>query len=709
MKRKCRLQNNRHTYLGWLRRASWTAKTCLAVLVADCPAGIAETLPTVIVTEERLRETESAAATLTPTPLLELPLSATHLTTEAFAERLPADIADLADYSPGISRRSNYWGLNSPTFQLRGFNTGSSTAYYRDGFRYQSLGPMAMANIEGIEILRGPVGALYGWADPGGAVYVRTKQPVATPLAEATVWTNSWGRTGLSGDFGGPTGAASRYRLVVSREEGGSFRDRQSLEQTLVAPSWSVDLGGGRNFSVALEWLNDRRTTDYGIPAVNGRPAQVPIDRVYGESWGRQHSQSTRFAVRWSQPLAEGRLNFAWSWYNFRYREYHDAESNAVSGTTLRRWYETYPEHYRWTTAYLDWTRDFATGPLAHRFLARLESANETRSIVGGEFGNYAPIDVYAPVYGQAWTPGSDFTRFDQCWQFRSLGLTVQDEIRIGTWTWLFGLRYADLKQTYDYTETQPNQLELHPRQSDTALMGRIGASWRLAAGWSVYGNFAAGALPTLPQTRAWNNDPFAPVTGRQTEFGAKYEPAGGRWIATLARFDIRRQNVRTSDPDHPGYTITTGEQRSQGLELAWQGRLPHGWRITAQGTWMDAVVTRDNRYPVGNQLPYAPEWSASAWLSRQFAATDGGHWQVGGGAVHVGSRHADFANTTRLPGHTRFDAGATYRRADWSITASVENLFDRIYYASGVENRPAVIYPGAPRTLSLRLTHRFQ
>lgn len=709
MERKCRLQNNRHTYLGWLRRASWTAKTCLAVLVADCPAGIAETLPTVIVTEERLRETESAVATLTPTPLLELPLSATHLTTEAFAERLPADIADLADYSPGISRRSNYWGLNSPTFQLRGFNTGSSTAYYRDGFRYQSLGPMAMANIEGIEILRGPVGALYGWADPGGAVYVRTKQPVATPLAEATVWTNSWGRTGLSGDFGGPTGAASRYRLVVSREEGGSFRDRQTLEQTLVAPSWSVDLGGGRNFSVALEWLNDRRTTDYGIPAVNGRPAQVPIDRVYGESWGRQHSQSTRFAVRWSQPLAEGRLNFAWSWYNFRYREYHDAESNAVSGTTLRRWYETYPEHYRWTTAYLDWTRDFATGPLAHRFLARLESANETRSIVGGEFGNYAPIDVYAPVYGQAWTPGSDFTRFDQCWQFRSLGLTVQDEIRIGTWTWLFGLRYADLKQTYDYTETQPNQLELHPRQSDTALMGRIGASWRLAAGWSVYGNFAAGALPTLPQTRAWNNDPFAPVTGRQTEFGAKYEPAGGRWIATLARFDIRRQNVRTSDPDHPGYTITTGEQRSQGLELAWQGRLPHGWRITAQGTWMDAVVTRDNRYPVGNQLPYAPEWSASAWLSRQFAATDGGHWQVGGGAVHVGSRHADFANTTRLPGHTRFDAGATYRRADWSITASVENLFDRIYYASGVENRPAVIYPGAPRTLSLRLTHRFQ
>lgn len=704
-----RRRDERRAYPGWLRRGGWMAKVCLAALVADCPAVAAESLPAVVVTEERLRETESEAATLTPTPLVELPLSASHLTVDAFTERLPADIADLADYSPGVSRRSNYWGLNSPTFQLRGFNTGSSTAYYRDGFRYQSLGPMAMANVEGIEILRGPVGALYGWADPGGAVHVRTKQPSSTPLTEASLWANQWGRAGVSGDFGGPTGEASRYRLVVSHEEGGSFRDRQSLQQTLLAPSWSIDLGGSRNFSVALEWLDDRRTTDYGIPAVNGRPAQVPVERVYTEPWGRQHSQSTRFSARWSQPLADGRLSVAWSWYDFRYLEYHDAESASVSGATLRRWYETYPEHYRWTTAYLDWAREFATGPLAHRFLGRLETARETRSIVGGEFGNYAPIDVYAPVYGQNWTPGADFTRFDQCWEFRSLGLTLQDEIRVGAWTWLLGLRYADLEQTYDYTETQPNQLELHPRQSDTALMGRIGASWRLGAGWSLYGNFASGALPTLPQTRAWNGDPFVPVTGTQTEFGAKYEPAGGRWLATLAWFDISRQNVRTSDPDHPGYTITTGEQRSQGLEVAWQGRLPKGWRVTAQGTWMDAVVSRDNRYRVGNKLPYAPEWSASAWLSRHFAAADGGRWQVGGGAVHVGARYADFDNATRLPGYTRFDTGATYGPADWSITASVENLFDRIYYASGVENRPTVIYPGAPRTVSLRLTHRIR
>lgn len=71
----------------------------------------------------------ATTATLSATPLFELPLSATQLSVEDFPDRLPKDIADLADYSAGVSRRSNYWGVNTPTFQLRGFNAGDGSAY----------------------------------------------------------------------------------------------------------------------------------------------------------------------------------------------------------------------------------------------------------------------------------------------------------------------------------------------------------------------------------------------------------------------------------------------------------------------------------------------------------------------------------------------------------------------------------------------------
>ena len=32
---------------------------------------------------------------------------------------------DAAEFSAGVGRRSSYWGFDSPTFQLRGFNAGN--------------------------------------------------------------------------------------------------------------------------------------------------------------------------------------------------------------------------------------------------------------------------------------------------------------------------------------------------------------------------------------------------------------------------------------------------------------------------------------------------------------------------------------------------------------------------------------------------------
>ena len=240
----------------------------------------------VIVLGRRDAPTESQTANLFPTDMMDLPQSVSRLAVDALPDRNPSSIAALADYAPGVSRRSNYWGLETPTFQLRGFNAGDSTAYYKDGFRYQARGPLPMANVEAIEILRGPVSALYGWSDPGGAVQVQVKQPSALPVRTLAVGVDQWGRRSVTGDLGGPLAAGSRYRVVAAREEGGSFRAGQSLRQTLLAPSAAWDFGGGRELTVSLEWMDDVRTTDYGIPAVGGAPADVPASRIYTEGWG---------------------------------------------------------------------------------------------------------------------------------------------------------------------------------------------------------------------------------------------------------------------------------------------------------------------------------------------------------------------------------------------------------------------------------------
>lgn len=655
----------------------------------------------------------STTASLTPTPLFELPLSATTLKTATFTERLPKDIADLADYSAGVSRRATYWGVNAPTFALRGFNAGDSTAYYKDGFRYQARGPVAMANVEAIEILRGPQSALYGWSDPGGAVQLRVKQPTAQTVRTASLQADVWGKTSSTVDLGGALSDTSRFRFVAAHEQGGSFRDQQNGEQTLLAPSIAFDFSGARQLQLSLEWLDDKRHTDYGIPAVDGAPADVPVSRAYTESWGKQHSQSTRLTSRWLQPAWDGDLALALSYYNFNYLDYRDAEPYALSGTSVKRWYESYPERYRWLTGYLDWSREFVTGDtahaVAHRISTRLETARESRSLDRGVLDEYAPIDLYRPVYGQAWTPTADYAVYDQTWTNQSLGLVFQDEIRTGNWTWLIGARFSYLRQVFDYTDYLPVAGQEHRIQSDRSITPRVGANWRATPWLALYANYSAGAMATLPQSRSFGGGAFTPLSSKQIETGVKLQPIDADWLASAAVFNIESSKLLTRDPEHPGYSLQTGVQRSRGLEVEWQGKLAPSWRLTAQGTWLDAYIAEDPRYTPGNRLPYVPRFGGSAWLTHRLAADGDGRWSISGGLVHQGDRYADFANHTRIPAFTRVDLGTTYRARAWAATLALENATDRRYYTSGVENRPAVIYPGAPRTLSVKLTHDFR
>lgn len=686
------------------------AKICATMAAVSCLAGLnaakaGETLATVEVHAQRGMPPLSAAA-LTPIPSFELPASASALQTGDFTERQPRSVADLADYLPGVSRSSNYWGVDTPTFQLRGFNAGSSTSYYRDGFRYQGRGPVAMSNVERVEILRGPQSALYGWAEPGGAVHLRTKQPTAERLRRFSAGADAWVLGRVEADLGGALGERDRFRFVFSHEAGRSFRERQSRRQTLLAPSWAHDFSGGRQLQLSAEWLEDRRDPDYGIPAMNGAPAHVPARRTYTEGWGNQHSRTQRLSGRWQQPAGDGQLSVALSYYTLRYREYHDAQSDSMAGRTLLRGYESYPERYRWLTGYVDWSRELATeGGIVHALSTRLELAREVREMDRGEWDNYTPIDILAPVRNLPWAPTADFTVYDQSWRNRSIGLVLQDEIRAGNWTWLLGARIGHLRQVFDFTEHRPAPSSRHQEQRDTAVTPRLGVSWRPLPWLALHANHARGALPELPQRRSFDGRAFDPAKGRQIEAGVKLQPESGAWLAALTHFDIVRENILTRDPAHPGFSIQTGEQRSRGIELEWQGRLAPRWFLAAQATWMDTEIVSDERYRPGNRLPYAARFGTSAWLRHTLPEADGGRWQLAAGFVHQGSRQADFANSVRLPPYTRFDAGATWRARDWSATLAVENLTDRRYYASGVENRPAVIYPGAPRTVSVRLT----
>ena len=119
---------------------------------------------------------------LTPIRLLDLPQSVQVVNRTLLDEQKTFEYADSLSYLAGVQRAytSIAGGLGNEV-AMRGFNLDFSNNYLRDGFKFYGLSLSDTADIEQIEVLKGPSSVLYGTAEAGGVVNLITKKPTETP------------------------------------------------------------------------------------------------------------------------------------------------------------------------------------------------------------------------------------------------------------------------------------------------------------------------------------------------------------------------------------------------------------------------------------------------------------------------------------------------------------------------------------------------
>ena len=123
--------------------------------------------------------------------------------------------------------------------------------------------------------------------------------------------------------------------------------------------------------------------------------------------------------------------------------------------------------------------------------------------------------------------------------------------------------------------------------------------------------------------------------------------------------FNITRQNVATADPNDPllQASIATGEQRSRGIELDISGEILPGWNIIASYAYINAEITEDNTFEVGNRRAGIPEHSASLWTTYRIQSGDLEGLGFGLGFNYVGNRKVDLDNTNSDRKSTRLNS----------------------------------------------------
>jgi iron complex outermembrane receptor protein len=209
----------------------------------------------------------------------------------------------------------------------------------------------------------------------------------------------------------------------------------------------------------------------------------------------------------------------------------------------------------------------------------------------------------------------------------------------------------------------------------------RLGATWKLAEGTSLYGQASTGSDP-IGSLLSMNlaGSAYKLTRSRQLEAGIKQSLAQGKAEWTAALYRITKDDIITRDLVNPALSVQGGSQSSRGAEFTASAALAPGWRVDANAAYTDAqfdeLLESGGVSRAGKRPANVPKVSANAWLGYR-----GDEWRAAAGLRYVGKRFIDNGNVQALPAYTTVDASLGWNVSrKLQLQLNLRNLTDKLY-----------------------------
>lgn len=661
------------------------------------------------------RETEgynaptATSATKIEAPLRDVPQTVNVVPQEFMRDQAARSMQDALKNVPGI-------GLSSGDGQrdqvsIRGFSAISDQ--FIDGLRDDALYFRDLSNIERIEVIKGPAAVLYGRGSSGGLINRITKKP-GIDISDLTAQLGSWEQRRAEADLGRVyRNGELAIRVTGAVERANSYRDKQFLDREALAPSVALKFGSETQLLIQGERLNDRRITDFGIPAFRGRPVDVSPSTYYGAANARAVDVSSAEVSALGFTLTH-RIDSQWSVRNaMRGYGYALDRNNTLPGTVNEAAQTVTLNHgnvSRREAGVFNQTeliQKVRLGGMDHQMLYGVELGRQRKDQFFATQNGVATVSLFNPVLPVLPLQANAAPSSNNVGYMTVLSSYVQDFVALTErWKALVGVRYDVFEQ--ETKERTPGRPDLS--RTDREWSPRAGLVYQPTLTQSYYASYSKSFQPSAEAfALAANNANLAPEETTNHEVGAKLDFLNGLASATASLFRLERTNIKAANPAAPTVLIPIGVQRTDGLELTFTGQLPQGWQVYSGFAYLDSRVTQsiavDAGQPVqGKRATITPVHSANLWVTKNLGSGFG----AGGGFNYVGDRFANLGNTVTLPEYVTFDAVAWYRARAYEVQLNVYNLFDRMYIVAGHGSAPNLNLPGAPRSAQLTARFRF-
>ncbi|OUR74382.1 hypothetical protein A9Q78_00635 [Methylophaga sp. 41_12_T18] len=233
----------------------------------------------------------ASSATGIDASIFDTPRSIQVVNQQIIIEQQAQDLRDVLRNVSGIQTIASS-GNTVDTFLLRGVN--SDGEIYQNGFANNGNAiRVQTANIERVEVLKGPGALLFGQSSPGGIINVITKKPQEEAFNSINTHFDEHGQRRVEVDSTGSLNDSGTllYRLVGSLEESETFRKTDKndrVSRDLIAPSLTWKINENSTLNASYEWIDSSLPRARGtvlVEDLNGNVdfADVPRSRRFGD------------------------------------------------------------------------------------------------------------------------------------------------------------------------------------------------------------------------------------------------------------------------------------------------------------------------------------------------------------------------------------------------------------------------------------------
>ncbi|SFN77828.1 iron complex outermembrane recepter protein [Chryseobacterium oleae] len=658
----------------------------------------------------RTKKSESVARL--PLENLENPTVYNIVPKEIISEMNAVDFNTAMASAPGVVVSNSVNDSGNDIF-LRGF---SSSANFRNGLLQNPRVQSEIANVERVEVIKGPSGTLFGGtlANYGGIVNIVTKKPQENFGGIIGYTTGSWGMNRITADVNTPLNkektALARFNVAAYSQD--SFQDAGYNKGLFFSGSILYKVSDKTTVTLDTEFHAPEKTLNAYVRQSEKLTigSMTDLTGAHDRSFTSNDigSKRTNFVT-----MAEVTHKFNDQWTSRTSYQRGEANENGsiflvlsyLDNNTVSRGIRPF-DSYKVTTDNIqqNFIGDFKIGNLRNRLVVGLDYYQQSTKNQYGMFKRnatdtvgsvFAPYDIIKLDEASAWQPISrslvenleripndptskvkptnyEISHFSTFSVYASNVLNITDNLLV-----MASLRMDNYKND----DLKTNGVKGTGNYSQTQFSPKFGLVYEIVKNEiSFFANYVNGFknfAPSLNQDGVLTS--WEPEQGNQFEGGFKLDLFHKKLLSTITYYNMNVNNRLIAVPGGLG-SMQDGKIKNQGFEMDVIVNPFKGWNIVAGYGYNDNKYD-DRGVNNGKRIAWTPKHVANLWTS--YKIMDGSYEGLGFGAGFnfVDKTYINITNHFLAPAYTTVGATVFYDKKRYRIGVKMNNALNDTYW----------------------------